>query len=133
MACSIMSSGISARFGFPDGAGWCRPRAWCRGWWSALTVCRWSRSVGVDWDKATPAEVRDLVLWLKQATKPRAAARTTSAATAGRVNPVTRKRHLGDQYEPRTIRHSNAVLRSFYRFWIDDVGAGPLINPVPLD
>lgn len=47
--------------------------------------------------------------------------------------PVTRKRHLGDQYEPRTIRHSNAVLRSFYRFWIDDVGAGPLINPVPLD
>jgi hypothetical protein len=25
------------------------------------------------------------------------------------------------------------VLRSFYGFWIDDVGAGPLINPVPLD
>jgi integrase len=96
-------------------------------WW------RWLQAVGVEWDKATPAEVRDLVLWLKQATKPRAAARTTSAATAGRVNPVTRKRHLGDQYEPRTIRHSNAVLRSFYRFWIDDVGAGPLINPVLLD
>jgi integrase len=96
-------------------------------WW------RWLLAVGVEWDRATPAEVRDLVLWLKQAAKPRTAARTTSAVTAGRVNPVTRKRHLGDQYEPRTIRHSNAVLRSFYGFWIDDVGAGPLINPVPLD
>jgi integrase/recombinase XerD len=74
--------------------------------------------------------VRDLVLWLMRATKSRTAARTRSAATAGRANPVTRKPHLGDQYEPRTIRHSNAVLRSFYRFWID-VGAGPLINPVP--
>jgi integrase/recombinase XerD len=56
-----------------------------------------------------------------------------SVRFGGRVNPVTRKRYLGDQYEPRTIRHSNAVLRSFYRFWIDDVGAGPLINPVPLE
>lgn len=96
-------------------------------WW------RWLRAVGVEWDKATPAEVRDLVLWLKQATKPRRAPRTASLATAGRVNPVTRKRHLGNGYEPRTIRHSNAVVRSFYQFWVDDMGAGPLINPVQLD
>lgn len=96
-------------------------------WW------RWLRAVGVEWDKATPAEVRDLVLWLKQTTKARRAPRTASLATAGQINPVTRKRHLGDGYEPRTIRHSNAVLRSFYQFWIDDMGAGPLINPVQLD
>jgi integrase/recombinase XerD len=95
-------------------------------WW------RWLRAVGVEWDKATPAEVRDLVLWLKQTAKPRRALRTTSAAMAGRVNPITRKRYLGDQYEPRTIRHSNAVLRSFYLFWIE-IGEGPLINPVRLD
>jgi integrase/recombinase XerD len=95
-------------------------------WW------RWLRAVGVEWDKATPAEVRDLVLWLREAAKPRRDARTVSAATAGRVNPVTRKRHLGDAYEPRTIRHSNAVIRSFYEFWIES-GAGPLINPVQLD
>lgn len=95
-------------------------------WW------RWLRAVGVEWDKATPAEVRDLVLWLKQTAKPRRAPRTTSAALAGRVNPITRKRHLGDQYEPRTIRHSNAVLRSFYLFWIE-IGEGPLVNPVRLD
>jgi integrase/recombinase XerD len=96
-------------------------------WW------RWLRAVGVEWDKATPAEVRDLVLWLRQAAKPRRAARTASAATAGGINPVTRKRHLGDAYEPRTIRHSNAVIRSFYDFWIEDAGGGPLINPVQLD
>lgn len=95
-------------------------------WW------RWLRAVGVEWDKATPAEVRDLVLWLKQTAKPRQVPRTASAAMAGRVNPITRKRYLGDQYEPRTIRHSNAVLRSFYLFWIE-MGVGPLINPVRLD
>jgi integrase len=95
-------------------------------WW------RWLRAVDVDWDKATPAEVRDLVLWLRQASKSRRAARTGSAATAGTINPITRKRHPGDQYEPRTVRHSNAVVRSFYQFWIE-LGAGPLINPVQLD
>ncbi|QYN18742.1 site-specific integrase [Amycolatopsis sp. DSM 110486] len=36
------------------------------------------------------------------------------------------------QYEPRTIRHSNAVVRSYYTYWID-LGEGPLINPVQLD
>lgn len=95
-------------------------------WW------RWLRAVGVEWDKATPVEVRDLVLWLKQTAKPRQVPRTVAAVMAGRVNPITRKRYLGDQYEPRTIRHSNAVLRSFYLFWIE-MGEGPLINPVRLD
>jgi hypothetical protein len=61
------------------------------------------------------------LLWLRQAAKPRRSPRTTSAATAGTINPITGKRYLGDQYEPRTIRHSN-VVRSFYEFWIDDVG-----------
>lgn len=94
-------------------------------WW------RWLRAVDVAWDKATPAEVRDLVLWLKQARKHnQRRPRSTSVATVGTVNPVTRKRYLGDQYEPRTIRHSNAVIRAFYEYWIEDVGAGPLINPV---
>ncbi|MER7865449.1 site-specific integrase [Amycolatopsis japonica] len=88
--------------------------------------------VGVAWDKATAAESRDLVLWLRQASKVRRSPRTGSAGTAGTVNPVTRKRYLGDGYEPRTIRHSNAVVRAFYDFWINDVQEGPLLNPVPL-
>jgi integrase/recombinase XerD len=95
-------------------------------WW------RWLQAVGVAWDKATPAEVRDLVLWLKQAAKPRRSPRTASAATAGTVNPITRKQYLDDKYKPNTTRHSNAVVRSFYEFWIE-LGDGPLINPVPLD
>jgi integrase/recombinase XerD len=95
-------------------------------WW------RWLRAVGVEWNQATPAEARDLVLWLKQAAKTRQSKRTRSAATAGTVNPVTRKMHLSDQYTPNTIRHSNAVVRSFYEFWIE-AGEGPLLNPVQLD
>ena len=95
-------------------------------WW------RWLAAVGVDWDRATSAEVKDFVLWLGQAPKPRNSARTESAATAGTVNAVTRKRYLGDQYEPRTVRHGNAVLRSFYEYWIE-LGGGPLVNPVVLD
>lgn len=95
-------------------------------WW------RWLEVVGVDWDNATSAEVRDFVLWLGQASKPRNSPRTASAARAGTVNAVTRKRYLGDQYEPRTVRHGNAVLRSFYEYWIE-LGGGPLVNPVALD
>jgi integrase len=95
-------------------------------WW------RWLRAVDVQWNRATPAEARDLALWLQRSTKPRRSARTDSLATVGTINPVTRKRHLGDRYEPRTVRHCNAVLRTFYQFWID-VGAGPVVNPVPFD
>ncbi|MEU4345226.1 tyrosine-type recombinase/integrase [Nocardia sp. NPDC023852] len=94
-------------------------------WW------RWLRAVGVDWDKATSAECRDLVLWLGLHAKPRNTPRTKSRDTAGTVNPITRKRYLDDRYAARTIRHSNAVVRSFYEFWIE-IGEGPLLNPVPL-
>ncbi|MGW1677376.1 tyrosine-type recombinase/integrase [Saccharopolyspora sp. NPDC002376] len=95
-------------------------------WW------RWLHAVEVDWDKAASVEVRDYVLWLRQTRKPRRHPRTQSAATAGQINPVTRKKNPGDAYEARTVRHSNAVLRSFYDYWIDR-GEGPLVNPVALD
>ncbi|MFL6124267.1 tyrosine-type recombinase/integrase [Actinophytocola sp.] len=95
-------------------------------WW------RWLRVVGVEWDRATSAEVRDLVLWMKQVTKPRRSARTVSAELAGTINPITRKQYLDDRYKPATVQHSNAVLRTFYAYWIEQ-GQGPLINPVPLD
>lgn len=94
-------------------------------WW------RWLDAVEVSWERATSAEVRDFVLWLDQTRKPRRFARTGSAVTAGTMNSVTGKRHLGDEYEARTVRHSNAVLRSFYEYWIE-LGAGPLVNPVAL-
>ncbi|EFC83496.1 site-specific integrase [Parafrankia sp. EUN1f] len=95
-------------------------------------LLRWRRFldvVGVEWDRATSAEVRDFVLWLAHASK--RVRRTKSATTAGTINPVTRKAYLDDSYQPRTIRHSNAVLRTFYGFWIER-GHAPLVNPVPL-
>ncbi|WP_254896802.1 tyrosine-type recombinase/integrase [Amycolatopsis sp. Hca4] len=95
-------------------------------WW------RWLVVVEVAWDRATSAEARAFVLWLKAAAKPRNHPRTVSTATAGAVNPITRKSYLDDRYRARTIRHSNAVIRSFYEFWID-TGEGPLLNPMPID
>ncbi|MFF5210529.1 tyrosine-type recombinase/integrase [Streptosporangium sp. NPDC000396] len=95
-------------------------------WW------RWLQVIGIEWDRATSAEVRDFVLWLQRAPKQRRAARTKSAATMGTINPITRKQYLTDHYQPRTVRHSNAVLRSLYEFWLERNG-GPLVNPVPQD
>jgi integrase/recombinase XerD len=95
-------------------------------WW------RWLMAVDVEWHRATPAEGRDLVLWLMRATKPIAHTRSRSRSTAGMVNPITGKRSLGDRYGARTIRHSNAVIRAFYEYWIE-LGLGPLVNPMPLD
>jgi integrase/recombinase XerD len=95
-------------------------------WW------RWLAAVGVSWDRATSAEVRDLVLWLQLHPKPRRAPRTVSAATAGTVNQATGKRYLDDHYAARTIRHNNAVLSSFYEFWSGQ-GVGPVVSPVVRD
>jgi hypothetical protein len=79
-------------------------------WW------RFLRAVDVSWSAATPVEGKDFVLWLLQARKPVAERRKESAIRAGTVNSVTRKQYQGDNYMPRTIRHSNAVVRSFYVF-----------------
>lgn len=94
-------------------------------WW------RWLRVVDVPWNQATPAEGRDFALWLGATVKVPNAARTVSTATAGTINPITKKPYLDDRCKPRTIRHSNAVIRSFCTFWIE-ASEGPLINPVPL-
>ena len=94
-----------------------------RRWW------RWLVVVGVRWDRATSSEVRDFVLWMMSTTKEGGAKSPSPPGRSGTVNAVTRKRYLDDHYQPRTVRHSNAVLRTFYEYWID-VGLGPLRNPV---
>lgn len=53
-------------------------------WW------RWLRVAEVEWNRAISTKVRDFVLWLRAATKPRRSARTHSASTAGTTNPITR-------------------------------------------
>lgn len=95
-------------------------------WW------RWLDAVGVAWDRATAAEVRDLTLWLQLHPKPRRSPRTGSVTTAGTVNPVTGKRYLDDHYAARTIRHNNAVISAFYEF-LGDQGLEPVVNPVARD
>lgn len=95
-------------------------------WW------RFLRAVHVEWDVASSVEVRDFVLWMLQASKSRPGTRARSAVTAGTVNRITGKQYPGDAYQARTIRHSNAVLRCFYEFWVE-MGGGPLVNPVPRD
>ena len=45
---------------------------------------------------------------------------------------VTSAEVRDDFYQPRTVQHGNAVVRSFYEFWIE-AGSGPLVNPVVLD
>jgi hypothetical protein len=61
----------------------------------AYVLMRWWRfliAVRVDWDRATPAEGRDFVLWMMQARKSVAGRRTLSARTVGRTNPVRTRR-----------------------------------------
>ncbi|MEV4237060.1 site-specific integrase [Nocardia sp. NPDC049737] len=105
---------------------------------SARSYCyallRWWRfliAVGVEWNRATPEEGRDYVLWLLHSAKPIAGHRRSSERMAGRTNSVTRKPYPGDTYSPRTIRHANAVVHGLYEFSIDRA-SGPLVNPIPL-
>ncbi len=91
-------------------------------WW------RWMRILDREWNHATPADARDFALLLARIQKPRSHPRTESANTAGTINSITRKPYLDDQYKPATGRHGNAVIRSFYNYWIEQ-GEGPLLNP----
>ena len=97
----------------------------------ALALLRWHRLLwhwGVEWDRATSAEVRDFVLWMRQARKSRPSEPTVHVP--GAVNAKTGKRYLGDGYAPSTINHNLAVVQEFYRFHAA-AGRGPVRNPVP--
>jgi integrase/recombinase XerD len=76
----------------------------------ALALQRWYRvlwALDVDWDKATTAETRDFVLWMRQARKHRPT--EPRMHVPGSVNTKTGKRYLGDGYAPRTINHNLSV------------------------
>lgn len=87
-------------------------------WW------RWLSAVGVEWNRAAPTEVRDLVLWLQIHPK-----YGPGPVAVGSVNALTGKPVLGSAYAVRTIRHNNAVLASFYDFWVETAGT-LMVNPV---
>lgn len=103
----------------------------CRSY--AFDLLRWWRflaAIGVEWDRAQRVDVRDLVLWLRQAPNPQRVRTRPGAPLAGSVNPRTRKPYLTAGYAPRTINHQLSVLKQFYDFHLA-AGRGPLVNPVP--
>jgi integrase len=75
-------------------------------------------------------EARDFSRWLQLADKPDRA-RTAAARPAGAVNSVTGRQAPGTTFAPRTVAHSETVLRLFYEFH-RQCGSGPIINPFPL-
>lgn len=75
-------------------------------------------------------DVRDLVLWPRQAPNPQRVRTRPGAPLAGSVNPRTGKPYLTAGYAPRTTNHQLSVLKQFYDFHLA-AGRGPLVNPVP--
>ena len=104
----------------------------CRSY--AYDLLRWWRylaAIDVAWDHARREDVRDLVLWMRQAENPQRARSRPGAPVAGSVNAVTGKSYLAAGYAPRTINHQLAVLSRFYEFH-RSMGRGPLLSPVPV-
>lgn len=95
---------------------------------SMLRFLRFLWAVEVTWQRATEVEVRDFVLWARQARKFSGNKRPESPR--GRVNIVTGKRTPTDRYSPSTINHTLTVAGEFYTFQLG-LGLGPLVNPVP--
>ncbi|MER5925456.1 site-specific integrase [Streptomyces mirabilis] len=91
-------------------------------WW------RWLRVVQVEWDRATSAEVRDFVLWLRVTTKPRTSARTHSAATVRDDQhdheEAVPGRPLQAAHDPAQQRRTPQLLRI-----LDRVGQRPAGQP----
>ncbi|MFI5966954.1 tyrosine-type recombinase/integrase [Streptomyces asoensis] len=109
-------------------------------WWRFL----WTFDIA--WDRAVSEDARDFMLWMKLADKPvrvhwrhrgklRAAVPVASAdrPTPGTPNPVTGKPTLGNKYAPNTRAHCETVLRTFYKFHLDEGNGALLVNPFPLD
>ena len=104
-----------------------------------MDLLRWWRfldAVDVGWDRATRIEARDFSCWIqlavKQRRRPLPELAVGTVESVGPPNPVTGKPALGPGYAVATIAHSETVLRGFYDFH-RDVGAGPILNPFPLD
>lgn len=95
---------------------------------SLLRFLRYLWSTDREWDRATRADVRDFVLWAKQA--PKFVGRKRPAQQRLAVNRVTGKRVQTSKYAPTTINHTLAAVQDFYRFHLEE-GRGPVVNPVP--
>jgi integrase len=68
-------------------------------WW------RWLQAIDVAWDRATPAEVRDFVLWLRRARKG-SGAPGPARRVRGSVNPITANWSMHDLRHTAGLRMS---------------------------
>jgi integrase len=93
---------------------------------------RFLERVRVDWERAERHHVRDYVLHLRSAPNRYRQRVRPGSPPAGSVNARTGKPYLGEGYQPSTINHRLAVIRSFYAFHLR-AGRGPLTNPVPAE
>ncbi len=99
----------------------------------AFDLLDWFRflaGVGVGWEQAERAHVRDYVLWLRSADNPYRRRTRADSPPPGAVNPRTGKPTLRAGYAPATINHRLAVVGAFYQFCRRG-GHGPATNPVP--
>ena len=93
-----------------------------------LDLLRWFRflwAIGVAWDRATRIEARDYCSWMLVAGKP------SRSHWRRPIEPVTWPGEV-QPYAPSVRAHAETVLRCFYDFHLA-VGAGPIVNPFPLD
>ncbi|MEY2229716.1 tyrosine-type recombinase/integrase [Streptomyces sp. BF23-19] len=113
-----------------------------------MDLLRWYRflwTLEVPWDKAARADARDFSRWLQLADKPvrlhwryqkngipESGLPPQRRPDRGTPNAVTGKPGPGTKYAATTRAHCETVIRTFYDFHSDE-GAGPLINPFPLD
>ncbi|MEU5239766.1 tyrosine-type recombinase/integrase [Streptomyces lydicus] len=114
-----------------------------------LDLLRWHRflwTLKIPWDRATRADARDFTRWLQLADKPvrlhwryqrygipPEGLPQKSRPDRGTPNAVTGKPGPGPKYANTTRAHCETVCRRFYNFHCDEGGAGPLLNPFPLD
>ena len=73
-------------------------------------------AVGVPWDRARRADVRDFGPWLRVARNPARDRRRPGAPVPGEVNARTGKAYLQAEYAPATVNHALSVPAEFYRY-----------------
>lgn len=95
---------------------------------SLLRFMRFLWAVGQRWDRATDVDVRDFVLWARQANKFVGAKNEPAGRLA--INRVTGKRTQSSRYSPSTINHTLSAVHEFYDFFLGR-SQGLLVNPVP--
>ncbi|MFJ8711086.1 tyrosine-type recombinase/integrase [Streptomyces anulatus] len=137
---------VEAALFFAELLACCKPATTLRSY--GMDLLRWYRflwALGISWNRATRAEARDFTRWFQVVDKPKklhwryerrglteAPVKSPKRPIPGTPNAITGKPTPGRKYAPRTIAHSETVLRTFYEFQRDE-GAGPILNPFPQD